>query len=182
MRKIIAIFAGMRDSGRQLLQAGHRVHYLRIDDADNRQSLPANLTFDRPLRRHALHLAGTGRMAARPATASYGAQLPSPVQMDDSEHFYTSREEAGAPFRRSRALADGIVLPPYAQRHGVLLTASGQPLGGHGTTTTTTAKPGPACQEPSDQRRTTITARCGRAYRTLVRPAWRAQRRRCAGR
>ena len=42
-QKIIAIFAAMRDFARQLGEAGHRVHYLAIDDPANHQSLPANL-------------------------------------------------------------------------------------------------------------------------------------------
>src|SRR5471032_188915 len=44
-QKIIAIFAAMRDLARRLRAAGHRVHYLAIDDEDNRQSLPANLDY-----------------------------------------------------------------------------------------------------------------------------------------
>lgn len=42
-QKIIAIFAGMRELARQLREAGHRVHYLAIDDPANRQSLDDNL-------------------------------------------------------------------------------------------------------------------------------------------
>lgn len=42
-QKIIAIFAGMRELARQLREAGHRVHYLAIDDPANHQSLPDNL-------------------------------------------------------------------------------------------------------------------------------------------
>ena len=42
-QKILAIFAAMRDFVRQLKVAGHRVHYLAIDDPENCQSLPANL-------------------------------------------------------------------------------------------------------------------------------------------
>ncbi|HEX5277294.1 MAG TPA: cryptochrome/photolyase family protein, partial [Fluviicoccus sp.] len=42
-QKILAIFAAMRDFARQLKAAGHRVRYIAIDDASNRQSLPANL-------------------------------------------------------------------------------------------------------------------------------------------
>jgi deoxyribodipyrimidine photolyase-related protein len=42
-QKIIAIFAAMRELARQLRAAGHRVHYLTIDDPDNRQALPDNL-------------------------------------------------------------------------------------------------------------------------------------------
>ena len=43
-QKILAIFAAMRDLARHLREAGHRVRYVAIDDASNRQSMPDNLT------------------------------------------------------------------------------------------------------------------------------------------
>jgi deoxyribodipyrimidine photolyase-related protein len=42
-QKILAIFAAMREFAGARRAAGHRVDYLAIDDADNRQSLPENL-------------------------------------------------------------------------------------------------------------------------------------------
>ncbi|NHZ81873.1 hypothetical protein F2P44_21715 [Massilia sp. CCM 8695] len=42
-QRIIAIFAAMRALARQLETGGHRVHYLRIDDAANLQAIPANI-------------------------------------------------------------------------------------------------------------------------------------------
>lgn len=42
-QKILAIFAAMRDLACQLCAAGHRVHYLAIDDPHNLQSIPANI-------------------------------------------------------------------------------------------------------------------------------------------
>ena len=42
-QKILAIFAAMRNFAGQLKAAGHRVHYLAIDDPANRPSLPANM-------------------------------------------------------------------------------------------------------------------------------------------
>jgi deoxyribodipyrimidine photolyase-related protein len=42
-QKILAIFAAMRDLARRLREAGHRVHYLAIDDPHNLQAMPANI-------------------------------------------------------------------------------------------------------------------------------------------
>ena len=42
-QKVLGIFAAMRDFAAQLKNAGHRVRYVAIDDASNRQSLTANL-------------------------------------------------------------------------------------------------------------------------------------------
>ena len=42
-QKILAIFAAMRDLARHLREVGHRVRYVAIDDASNRQSMADNL-------------------------------------------------------------------------------------------------------------------------------------------
>ena len=42
-QKVLAIFAAMRDLAAQLTAAGHRVHYLNIDNPDNVQDIPRNL-------------------------------------------------------------------------------------------------------------------------------------------
>uniref|UniRef100_UPI0035B2D487 cryptochrome/photolyase family protein n=2 Tax=Thauera TaxID=33057 RepID=UPI0035B2D487 len=42
-QKVLAIFAAMRAFAAALQAAGHHVRYLRIGDADNRQSFAANL-------------------------------------------------------------------------------------------------------------------------------------------
>ena len=42
-QKILAIFAGMRDFAAQLKAAGHRVHYVAIDDAANLPTITDNL-------------------------------------------------------------------------------------------------------------------------------------------
>lgn len=43
-QKILAIFAGLRDMARRLKEAGHRVRYVAINDASNRQSITGNLS------------------------------------------------------------------------------------------------------------------------------------------
>ncbi len=43
-QKILAIFAGMRDFAAQLEAAGHRVHYVAIDDAANLPTITDNLS------------------------------------------------------------------------------------------------------------------------------------------
>jgi hypothetical protein len=40
---LLAVFAAMRDLAGQLRAAGHGVHYLTIDDPDNRQAVSDNL-------------------------------------------------------------------------------------------------------------------------------------------
>ena len=129
-QKIIAIFAAMRDLAQRLKDAGHRVHYLTIDDPENRQSLPANLDF---LLAHygakALAWQAPDEWRVDQQLAQYAAGLDIATAMDDSEHFYTTRGEA-AEFFAER----GWVMEPFyrrmRQRHGVLMTEVGKPVGG----------------------------------------------------
>ncbi|HEX8609737.1 MAG TPA: cryptochrome/photolyase family protein [Telluria sp.] len=130
-QKIIAIFAGMRAMARQLEQDGHRVHYLRIDDAANLQSIPANI--DALLAQY-----GAGSFAYQEPDeyrldeqlAAYAAQLKVPGTMVGSEHFLTARGDAERIFSgRAQWLMEYF----YRQMrlvHGVLVEPGGKPAGG----------------------------------------------------
>ncbi|OFA02106.1 cryptochrome/photolyase family protein [Duganella phyllosphaerae] len=130
-QKIIAIFAAMRDFARRLRNAGHRVHYLAIDDADNLQSLPANL--DRLL---AHYQAGEFCWQAPDEyrldrqLADYAAALPIPCAMADTEHFYTARHEAAQLFDGRASWVMEHFYRHMRLRHKVLVSDTGKPVGG----------------------------------------------------
>ena len=130
-QKIIAIFAGMRDLAARLRAGGHRVHYLRIDDPDNRQSLPENL--DELIERYqagAFHWQAPDEWRLDRQLADYAAGLAIPARMDDTEHFHTSREEAAALFEGH----DNWLMERFYRhmrlRHKVLVSETGKPAGG----------------------------------------------------
>lgn len=130
-QKVLAIFAAMRAFAASLKAAGHRVHYLRIGDPDNRQAIVANLTF----------------LAERYRVSRIEYQLPDEYRVDrilgdfaanatqsvvavDSEHFLTRRDEAAGFFaRRSRWLME-YFYRDMRQRTGILITPDGSPEGG----------------------------------------------------
>ena len=153
-QKIIAIFAAMREFARALRDAGHRVHYLAIDDAGNRQSLCANL--DALLAQH-----GVARFESQAPDewrldrrlADYAAGLPIPARMVDSEHFLGAREEAAALFAgRGQWLMERFYRHMRV-RHGVLLDAVGKPAGGQWNFDRDNRKPWRgAPPEPRDRR------------------------------
>ncbi|MRX06222.1 cryptochrome/photolyase family protein [Pseudoduganella sp. FT25W] len=130
-QKIIAIFAAMRDFARRLRQAGHRVHYLAIDDADNRQSITANL--DYLLAHHAateLRWQAPDEWRLDRQLADYAAALPIAAAMDDTEHFYTARDEAAHIFEgRDHWLMEHFYRR-MRSKHGVLVSDTGKPAGG----------------------------------------------------
>ncbi|MFN7856730.1 MAG: cryptochrome/photolyase family protein [Acidovorax sp.] len=130
-QKILAIFAAMRDLARHLREAGHRVRYVAIDDASNRQSIPANL--------QALmaHYRATRLQYQHPDEWRLDAQLrewattqPFAVEAADSAHFYTTRTEVAELFKgRKQWLMESFYRRMRAG-HAVLMDTAGEPEGG----------------------------------------------------
>jgi len=129
-QKIIAIFAAMRDFAQRLHDAGHRVRYIHIDDADNHPSLTDNLD-------HLLaHYKASGFEYQAPdeyrldaQLAHYIQSLDIPARMIDTEHFYTARDEAFVLFEgRQHWLMENF----YRQlriKHDVLMSGPRKPVG-----------------------------------------------------
>lgn len=134
-QKIIAIFAAMRALARQLTDAGHRVHYLCIDDPANLQSLTGNL--------HALmshhqpqvfeyqdpdEYRLDQQLQAFCAAIPYGISAKS--YQVDSEHFYTQRHEAAALFAHRKQWLLETFYRHMRKRHRVLIDGADKPAGG----------------------------------------------------
>ena len=153
-QKIIAIFAAMRDFARQLEQAGHRVHYLAIDDLANRQSLPANL--DALIAEYssgAFEYQAPDEWRLDQQLADYASQLAIPGRMVDTEHFYTRRDEAAQLFAERKQWLMEHFYRQMRIRHGVLMAGSGKPLGGQWNFDHDNRKPWPGLpREPADWR------------------------------
>jgi len=134
-QKIIAIFAGMRELARHLREAGHRVHYLAIDDAVNQQSLPANLgaLFDlyQP-KVFEYQDPDEYRLAAQLqdfcASSPYAASVNS--YSVDSAHSYTQRHEASELFANRKQWLMETFYRHMRKRHRVLIDGADQPAGG----------------------------------------------------
>jgi deoxyribodipyrimidine photolyase-related protein len=130
-QKILAIFAAMREFAGARRAAGHRVDYLAIDDADNRQSLPENL--DLLAARHhaaAIEYQWPDEWRLDAQLADYARHSALPCGAVDSEHFYTAREEAAELFAGRRQWLMERFYRAMRVKHGVLLDADGGPAGG----------------------------------------------------
>ena len=130
-QKILALFAAMRDMARHLREAGHRVRYVAIDDASNRQSIPANLA---ALMAHygaeALQYQHPDEWRLDEQLRTWGAEQPFGVQAVGSEHFYTTRTELAEVFQgRTQWLMEHFYRR-MRLRHGVLVDDAGEPEGG----------------------------------------------------
>ena len=133
-QKILAIFAGMRAFAAKLAADGHRVHYLHIGDAENRQQLTANL--DWLIQQHG----ATGLAFQEPDEWRLHAQLDAyaeslqarglTVEKVDSEHFYTHRATVAELFRGQKSWLMERFYRDMRQQHRVLMTDGNKPVGG----------------------------------------------------
>ncbi|MCU6434573.1 cryptochrome/photolyase family protein [Undibacterium sp. Jales W-56] len=130
-QKILAIFAAMRDMARQLKERGHRVHYLTIDDVENRQSLPANIDY------LIAHYQASGFEYQAPdewrldqQLYEHGRRTALAWVMVDSEHFYTTRSEAAEIFTGRRQWLMEYFYRQMRVRHHILMADAAKPAGG----------------------------------------------------
>ena len=147
-QKILAIFAAMRDLARHLREAGHRVRYVAIDDASNRQSITDNL--------HALmaHYGAQQLQYQHPdewrldeQLRTWGAAQTFVVEAVSSEHFYTTRTEMADVFKgRTQWLMEHFYRR-MRQRHSVLIDEAGEPEGGQWNYDHDNRKPWPHTQD-----------------------------------
>ena len=129
-QKVLGMFAAMRDLAQQLKAAGHRVRYVAIDDPSNRQSVPANLE---ALVQH-YQAIGVGYQAPDEwrldqQLRDWAQSCPVPVQMVDSEHFFTAREEAQQFFASKKQWLMESFYRQQRKKHRVLMTSAGKPEG-----------------------------------------------------
>ena len=153
-QKIIAIFAAMRDLAAQLQKAGHRVHYLAIDDPRNQATLPANLDALIVHYRACLfeyQAPDEWRLDAQ--LADYARQAAIPCRMADSEHFYTARNEAAQIFAKRRSWVMDHFYRHMRAKHRVLMDQSNKPIGSQWNYDRDNRKPWPGTPpEPADTR------------------------------
>ncbi len=133
-QKIIAIFAGMRDFAAQLKAAGHRVHYIAIDDVANLSTITDNL---KALIAHyqatAFEYQAPDEWRLDVQLADFAKSLKISSQMVDSEHFFTARDEVAKVFGERKKWLMETFYRAMRVKHGVLIednTKPPQPVGG----------------------------------------------------
>ena len=130
LQKLLAFFSAMRAFAESLREKGHRVVYLRLDDPQNRQTIVANLA-------HLIETHHIARVAyQRPDEyrldqnlSEMAAQLKVPVQVVDTEHFLTTRQELGKLFTGKKRFLMETFYRRMRTRHDILME-DGKPAGG----------------------------------------------------
>ena len=135
-QKILAIFAGMRDFAAQLRAAGHRVHYITIDDAANLPAMTDNLS---ALLSHyhatAFEYQAPDEWRLDVQLADFAKSLPkllsatTPVkaQMVDSEHFFTTRDEVTTIFGERKKWLMETFYRQMRIKHNILIEQGSKP-------------------------------------------------------
>ncbi len=153
-QKVLGIFAAMRDFARQLKTAGHRVRYVAIDYPTNRQSITANL--DALIRHYgagAVQYQAPDEWRLDQQLRDWAAVCPVPVQMVDSEHYFTARDEAARQFAGKKQWLMESFYRQQRKKHGVLMTPDGKPEGGQWNFDADNRKPWPGTPAaPEDTR------------------------------
>lgn len=130
-QKVIAIFAAMRNFAETLRAAGHRVLYLKIDDPENRQSIPENLEYlAEQTEATSLELQPPDEFRLDRQLEEFRSATRLAVRVAVNEHFYTERTDAERFFhKRSRWLME----PFYRAlrvKHQILVDSNDRPVGG----------------------------------------------------
>ena len=129
-QKVLAIFAAMRAFAAALEAAGHRVRYLKIGDADNRQAFAANLAqvaAECGATRFERMEADEWRVERLLDEAAQTLALPHAVV--GSEHFLAERAELAQRFAAKVPRME-FFYRDMRRRHRVLVDADDAPVGG----------------------------------------------------
>lgn len=130
IQKVVGFFGAMRRFAKQLSSTGHRVLYLALDDPRNKQDIPQNLEW----------------IFKACGATSFGHQMPDEWRLDqqlqgfaatcglavevvDSEHFLTTREELATLFKGKKQYLMERFYRVMRERTGLLMR-NGKPEGG----------------------------------------------------
>lgn len=130
IQKVLAFFAAMRDFAKQLSDRGHRVLYLKLDDPDNTQSIPQNLSqliSQYNVNRFEYQLPDEYRLDRQ--LHDFCDSLSIPSGASDTEHFLSSREDVANHFRGKKTYLLESFYRMMRKRYDLLMD-NNQPIGG----------------------------------------------------
>jgi deoxyribodipyrimidine photolyase-related protein len=130
VQKVAAFFAAMRAFAAYLIQKGHRIIYLRLDDPQNRQSIPGNISY-------LIQSQGFGcfeyllpdEFRLDRQLKDLAKSLPVPVASAETEHFLTAPDELKNMFAGKKRFLMESFYRRMRQRFDVLMEGQ-KPAGG----------------------------------------------------
>lgn len=131
IQKVVAFFSAMRSFRQMLMQGGHQVIYLSINDPRNRQSIAKNLEWileEYPIQKFEYQLPDEYRLDQLLAEICQGLPIPSSVV--NTEHFLTHRQELASFFTGKKTYLMESFYRMMRKKHNILLEGDQQPIGG----------------------------------------------------
>ena len=130
-QKIIAIFAAMRDFAHTLDISGHRVHYFNIDDPLNTHNITTNLdSLINLYQVDKIIYQAPDEWRLDQQLFAYASQHHLPVEMIDTEHFITQRDEAQHIFKGRKQWLMEFFYRQLRTKHHVLMQDPKTPVDG----------------------------------------------------
>jgi deoxyribodipyrimidine photolyase-related protein len=132
IQKVIGFFLAMRAFAKQLRQAGHAVHYIRLDDEENEQSIVDNvkkLIEEYGMERFEYQLPDEYRLDE--ALESLCEALEIETEAFETEHFLTKRDAVAEMFKDKKTYLLETFYRAMRQKHDILMEDDGEtPLTG----------------------------------------------------
>ncbi len=128
--RTVLFLSAMRHFAQALHALGRPLHYTRLDDADNRGSLAAQLRHDLArLQPRELVLTAPGDWRVLRALQAVAREAGLPLDIRDDRHFYTTVRDFAAHIKGRKSLRMEYFYREQRRKHGVLMEGE-QPAGG----------------------------------------------------
>ena len=129
IQKVVAFFQAMRLFADDLVQKGHQVVYLQLDDSENKQSFTENIRWiSQRYKIESIEYQSPDEYRVDQVLKTLSEALNLPVSVVDSEHFFTSRTEFEEFFKGKKQFLMESFYRYMRKKHNVLMIA-GQPEG-----------------------------------------------------
>lgn len=129
-QKVLAFFCAMRHFADALVQAGHRVLYLKLDAADNTQNLTQNLDWIlEHTKANEVNIQQADEYRVDQQLQNWAEAIDCTVHWHDSEHFFTQRDVLDRWFSGKSNTIMEHFYRRIRKETGYLMTADGQPEG-----------------------------------------------------
>lgn len=130
IQKVAGFFAAMRRFAAAMSDDGHGFRYLRLDDPENLQSFPQNLTrLIDSLQIDQFEYLLPDEYRLDQLLKQFASQTAIPVVAADTEHFLSAREEVGDFFRGRKTFVMEAFYRHMRRKWGILMDGE-QPLSG----------------------------------------------------
>jgi deoxyribodipyrimidine photolyase-related protein len=131
VQKVVAIFDAMRKFAQVLVEKGHQVHYLKINDPENQSTITANLQqICSKISAKELHYQLPDEYRVDQELKQLDINLGITVCSTDTNHFLTTREEFGEFFKGKKTFLMENFYRHMRVKHQILIETGNKPIGG----------------------------------------------------